>query len=75
MAYLRDTILLNKLGEKLKTLRESKGLTLEALSYEAEMELSQIHRIEKGKINASISTLSMICKGLGITLSDLLEGL
>lgn len=75
MAQIRDSDLLNKIGSRLKELREGKGLTLEALSHEVELEISQLHRIEKGKLNASISTLSQICKGLGISLSKFLEGL
>lgn len=59
-------------GEKLKTLRTAKGLTLEQLAFEAEMEISQVHRVEKGKINPTLTTLTALASGLGITIAELL---
>jgi transcriptional regulator with XRE-family HTH domain len=49
-----------------------KGLTLQQLAFEADMEISQIHRVEKGKINPTLTTLDALAKGLGVTLSELL---
>jgi transcriptional regulator with XRE-family HTH domain len=72
---LRDKELLDKLGNRLKELRVAKGLTLEQLAYEAEMELSQVHRIEKGKINPTITTLHALAKGLDVPLGSLTENL
>ena len=72
---LRDKELLDKLGNRLKELRMAKGLTLEQLAYASEMELSQVHRIEKSKVNPTITTLSAIAKGLDVTLSELLASL
>jgi transcriptional regulator with XRE-family HTH domain len=72
---LRDKELLEKLGQRLKDLRMQKGLTLEQLAYESEMELSQVHRIEKSKVNPTITTLSAIAKGLDMPLSELLKSL
>jgi transcriptional regulator with XRE-family HTH domain len=39
----------------------------------AEMEISQVYRIEKGIINPTLTTLSALSKALGITLKDLLD--
>ena len=75
MNNLRDKELLDKLGNRLKELRMAKGLTLEQLAYASEMELSQVHRIEKSKVNPTITTLSAIAKGLDVTLSELLASL
>ena len=72
MNNLRDQELLIEFGNKLKDLRTSKGLTLQQLAFEAEMEISQVHRVEKGKINPTFTTLNALAKGLGITLTELI---
>lgn len=71
MNNLRNQETLSKFGERLKTLRLTKGLTLEQLAFEADIELSQVHRVEKGKINPTLTTLIALSKGLGISLADL----
>jgi len=71
MNNLRNQGTLEKFGENLKTLRIAKGLTLEQLAFEADIELSQVHRVEKGKINPTLTTLIALAKGLGITLAEL----
>lgn len=46
---------------------------MEALCYEVDVDLSQIFRIEKGKINPTLSTLYALANALKITLSELLN--
>jgi transcriptional regulator with XRE-family HTH domain len=72
MNNLRDKSTLEHFGARLKELRLKKGMTLEQLAFEADIELSQVHRVEKGKINPTLTTLMALAKGLGITLSELL---
>ncbi len=72
MNNLRDQEVLIEFGNKLKDLRTSKGLTLQQLAFEAEMEISQVHRVEKGKINPTLTTLNALAKGLGISLGELI---
>lgn len=71
MNNLRNQETLEYFGNKLKALRVSKGFTLEQLAFEADIELSQVHRVEKGKINPTLTTLMALAKGLGIPLSEL----
>ena len=71
MNNLRNQETLTKFGDRLKTLRVTKGLTLEQLAFEADVELSQVHRVEKGKINPTLTTLIALSKGLGISLAEL----
>ena len=71
MNNLRNQETLEQFGEKLKTFRTAKGLTLEQLAFEADIELSQVHRVEKGKINPTLTTLIALAKGLDITLAEL----
>ena len=72
MNNLRDLEVLIEFGNKLKDLRTLKGLTLQQLAFEADMEISQVHRVEKGKINPTLTTLNALAKGLGITLTELI---
>ncbi len=72
MNKLRDKKVLEQFGQKLKDLRLEKGLTLEQLAFEADIELSQVHRVEKGKINPTLTTLIALAKGLNISISELL---
>lgn len=71
MNNLRNQETLIKFGDRLKTLRTQKGFTLEQLAFEADIELSQVHRVEKGKINPTLTTLIALAKGLGVSLADL----
>jgi transcriptional regulator with XRE-family HTH domain len=70
---LRDKKVLIAFGNHLRQLRMSKKLSLENLAYEAEMELSQVYRIEKGIINPTLSTLSALAKALNMSLKELLD--
>lgn len=73
MNNLRNQELLTRFGNRLKSLRQLKGLTLQALAIEADIEISQVHRIEKGKINPTLTTITALSKGLDISLVELLD--
>lgn len=73
MGYLKNQKLLTAFGLHVRELRQSKGMTLEELAYACDIELSQVHRIEKGKTNLSLSTLDAIAKGLEISIGELLK--
>jgi putative transcriptional regulator len=66
---------LTALGLKVKALREAKGMTLEALGEIINKERQSISRLEKGNVNPSYLYLLDICRGLGIDLAELIEGL
>lgn len=73
MPYYHDEILLKKFGNHIKKIRLDKGYTQESLSYDAELDISQIGRIERGKVNASLFTLQRISKALKVSMKDLLN--
>lgn len=73
MNNLRDKKVLIAFGDNLRKLRQAKSLSMEKLSYEVDVDISQIHRIEKGKINPTLSTLSALAKALDISLKDLFD--
>lgn len=59
------------LGKRIKELRKVQGLSQESLSYEADIPLSQVGRIERGEINPTVSTLSAIASALNTDLHHL----
>jgi len=73
MNNLRNPKLLDKFGKHLKALRTAKGMTQEELAYASDMELSQVYRIETGKINATLTTIEALAKGLETTIGELLK--
>jgi transcriptional regulator with XRE-family HTH domain len=60
-------------GLHLRTIRKSKGLSQEELAWKADLELSQISRIERGIINTSLSQILVIAAALGIPHQQLMD--
>jgi transcriptional regulator with XRE-family HTH domain len=60
-------------GKHLQKLRNSKNFTQELLSYEANIPISQIGRIERGEINTTISTIKAIASALDISPKELFD--
>jgi transcriptional regulator with XRE-family HTH domain len=51
---LKKEELIVLVGSNIREIRKEKGLTIEKLAYEAEIESKQLRRIELGQINTSI---------------------
>ena len=66
-------MLLKKLGQKIKTLRKMKGLSIEKLAYQNDLAKGNLSEIEKGKIDPKLSTLKRIADGLEISLQELFD--
>jgi len=60
-------------GENLRAIRKAQKMSMEKLAHEAEMEYSQISRIEKGQINTSISTIKLLADSLNVPVRDLFD--
>lgn len=61
------------LGEKIKSLRKKKKLTLSSLCYKNDLEPSTVSRIEKAQVDAKLSTLIKIADALEIKINDLVD--
>ena len=66
MKYTRHDKGIQIFGNRLRKVRKEKGFTQEELSYRADLELSQISRIERGIINTSISQVFKIAEALEV---------
>ncbi|HHC78605.1 MAG TPA: XRE family transcriptional regulator [Flavobacteriia bacterium] len=74
MAQIKDDILLKKIALCIKQIRKDAAITLDDFYVDTGIHLA---RIEQGKTNISIITLSAICNYFDISLKDffsLLEG-
>lgn len=71
--YYKDQEFVDKVGDKLREIREKKGFTQEGLSLEAGFPPSQVGRTERGEINASISHIAAYAKVLEIHPKEILD--
>lgn len=72
MNLKRDKDILLKLGKNLRQIRKSKNFSQEKLANKAEIERSQISRIERGIQNPKITTLIVIASVLEVEVQSLL---
>ncbi|SHG64292.1 transcriptional regulator, XRE family [Bradyrhizobium erythrophlei] len=61
-------------GKNVRRLRLQKGMTQEELAFEAEIDLTYVGGIERGRRNPSLMVLVRIAKALGVPPPKLLEG-
>lgn len=66
-----DAKILKSIGAKIREIRLHKNMTQKELAFNLDIEISQITRIETGKINTSILNLIKISKALEIDIKEL----
>jgi transcriptional regulator with XRE-family HTH domain len=73
MASMKKSEILKIIGENIKKIRTEKGLTQVDLvgKIEAQIDTTNISRIEKGRTNATVYTLFRISQALEVPLSDI----
>ena len=72
-AYYRDDEFLKVIGANVRRLRLERGLTQMELAFACnDKDYSQINRIELGKVNFSVSYISLLAKVLDVTPRELL---
>ena len=62
-----------KIGNRIRELRESKGISQQNLAAVCDFEKANMSRIEAGRTNPTISTLYKISQALETTISDLVD--
>lgn len=68
---IADLNLDRRLGARLKSLRQSRNLTLDQLADRAGVSRAMISRVERGESSPTAALLDRLCAGLGIVLSVL----
>jgi transcriptional regulator with XRE-family HTH domain len=69
----RDIKYCKAFGENLRRIRKKKGLTMMDLAHEADIEYSQIAKIERGISNTTISTVILLARALQLRPKDLFD--
>ena len=64
-----------QLGYRIRYLRQQKGLSIESLAFEAEINRNYLGDLERGTRNPTLVVLNKIAKALDIDLSVLFEGI
>ena len=67
--------ILLKFGSRVRELRKAKGLSQEAFASLCGLDRTYISGIERGVRNVSLVNLGLIAEALGISLSELMQGL
>ena len=66
---------LSILGARIKSMRQERGLSQEALAFEAGMDRSYVGGIERGERNLTFQSLALIAKALKTDVGTLTAGL
>jgi transcriptional regulator with XRE-family HTH domain len=64
---------LQKFGKKLREIRESKGISIRGLADAADIDYSNLNRIENGSTEAGVCMIVTIANALGVEPSELLK--
>ena len=64
---------LKKIGARIREIRTERGLSQEALAFEAGVAVNTIATIERGEANPSVAVLLSIARVLTVKLRDLVD--
>lgn len=62
-------------GERIKELRNAKGISQEKFALSIDMDRTYYASVESGKRNISLNNIDKIARGLDISLEELFKGL
>ena len=71
MAISKEKDAVVAFGKKVRLLRKERKMSMQLLANIAEIELSQIYRIETGKINPKLTTILKIAEALEVEIREL----
>ena len=74
MEYNRYETALKIIGNNIRTIRNSKGLSMEAVANEANIEYRQLGRIERGEGNTTVASLLKIADALKVDVNKFFQG-
>jgi len=67
--------ILQRFGKRIRSLREKRSLSQEAFAHECGLDRTYISGIERGRRNVSLKNIELIADALGLSISELFEGL
>jgi transcriptional regulator with XRE-family HTH domain len=67
--------ILQQFGQRVRELRSKQGFSQEAFADRCDLDRTYISGIERGIRNVSLRNIEVIAKTLGITISELTDGL
>ena len=56
------------IGEKVKELRQDKGISLNEVSNRAELSATYLSKFERGLVPINVDNLQKVCEALGVTI-------
>jgi transcriptional regulator with XRE-family HTH domain len=72
---MENNIITEKFGNRIRELRNKTGLSQEKFALKIGMDRTYFASVELGKRNIALKNIKKIANGLGVTLSELFEGL
>jgi transcriptional regulator with XRE-family HTH domain len=63
----------NLIGERVRRIRQQKGLTLRAVELRARVSATHVSEIERGKTSPTVGVMRRIAAGLGVSPAELLD--
>ena len=69
------SMVLRRFGERVRTLREAQRFSQEGFAAHCKLDRTYIGGIERGERNLSLMNIDRIARGLGMSISELMEGL
>lgn len=69
----QDKKLLKNLGDRIRTIRQGKGLSQEELAFKAGLDRTYVGSVERGERNISVLNLERIMRALGSTTAEALK--
>lgn len=73
MNYKYNDAYCKAFGNQLRKLRQTKGISMRKLALQADMEYSQLSKIERGVINTTISTVYSLSEALDIPMKEFFD--
>jgi transcriptional regulator with XRE-family HTH domain len=74
MPSARDAKIQKHFGERLRSLRLTKGLSQEALAHSCGLDRTYIGSVERGERNISLINIHIIAAALGVPVAELFNG-
>ena len=72
---MESIMITEKVGNRIRELRNETGLSQEKFAFKIGMDRTDFASVELGKRNIALKNIEKIANGLGVTLSELFEGI